>query len=199
MQIELGDELTLAGPKDATQIGEITAEAFRNDPVNNWMFGNFAGIQSLFLNQARRIYGPRGYCYRHGEEGACMWMLPGGDASFSLADYLAIGWSTLIKCGPGAVRRAVATGTQMDKQHPHFSHAYLFSIGVRPSAQGKGLGRKLIRPVLDTCDREGIPAYLENSNPANTSFYHSCGFEECGMIRAMPDAPPLVPMLRQPR
>lgn len=200
MHIDLGETLIAAAPGDGAIIGDITADAFRNDPFNRWIFGNFAAIEALFHAQAKRIYVPRGYCYRLGDEGACMWMLPGDDASFGLADYLAIGWSTLVRSGPGAVMRAVRTGNAMDANHPHFPHAYLFSIGVRPAAQGKGLGRKLIQPVLDACDRIGMPAYLENSNPANTGFYRSCGFEQSAdAIHPEPGSPPLVPMLRQPR
>ena len=59
---------------------------------------------------------------------------------------------------------------RMEKHHPTFPHAYLFIIGVRQSHQGKGLGGKLFRPVLDACDRLGVPAYLENSNPASYNF-----------------------------
>ena len=198
--IELGDELTRAGILEAYALGDITADAFRADPFNHWLFGNFAGIEALFHAQARRIYAPRGYCYRHGDEGACMWMLPGQVGEFGLGDYLALGWQTLVRCGPRSVKRVVKTGAAMDSRHPHFEHAYLFSIGVRPSAQGKGLGRKLIQPVLDACDRTGTIAYLENSNPANTGFYASSGFENLGEpIHPEPDSPPLQPMVRQPR
>ncbi|WP_205651086.1 GNAT family N-acetyltransferase [Tsuneonella mangrovi] len=199
-QIELGGELHRSLSDEADKIGEITADAFRNDPMMAWMVGRFPAISALFHHQARRIYTPRGFCYRHADEGACMWMLPGGNTDFSLGDYAAIGWSTLLHAGPGALIRAIKTGNAMDANHPHFEHAYLFSIGVRQRSQGKGLGRKLIQPVLDACDREGIPAYLENSNPNNTGFYRSCGFEETGaVIRPEPDSPPLVPMVRQPR
>lgn len=199
-EIELGAALTRAGPEDAGKLGEITADAFRHDPFNHWLFGNFAGIEALFHAQARRIYAPRGFCYRHGDEGACMWMLPGQVPEFGLGDYVALGWKTLVHCGPRSVVRVVRTGGAMDERHPHFPHAYLFSIGVRQSAQGKGLGRKLIQPVLDACDREGVRAYLENSNPANTGFYTSCGFEPLGEpIHPEPDSPPLVPMVREPR
>ena len=41
--IELGEALVRAGPGDARRIGDITAEAFRNDPFNLWLFGKFAG------------------------------------------------------------------------------------------------------------------------------------------------------------
>lgn len=198
--IDLGTGLTRAMVRsEADVIGDITADAFRNDPFNLWLFGNFAAISALFHAQARRIYVPNGFSYRSGEEGACMWMLPDQHANFGLTDYAVISWSTLIRSGPRAVVRAIKTGTAMDAQHPEFPHAYLFSIGVRPSAQGKGLGRKLIQPMLDACDRAGVRAYLENSNPANTGFYNSCGFEQFGEpIHPEPESPPLVPMLREP-
>jgi len=198
--IDLGPELKRASRNDAALIGDITADAFRNDPFNLWLFGNFAGIRNLFNLQARQIYVPRGYCYSLGNEGACMWMLPGGDANFSFWNYVRFAIPTAILCGPGAVKRGIRTGEAMDARHPDFEHAYLFSIGVRQASQGKGLGRKLIQPVLDACDRAGLPAYLENSNPKNTGFYRSCGFEETGEpILPEPDSPPLVPMVRQPR
>lgn len=198
--IDLGRDLRQAGKSDAARLGEITADAFREDPFNLWLFGRFAGIRNLFRLQARRIYVPRGYCYLVGDEGACMWMLPGGDANFSLGDYAAFALPTLFTCGPGAVRRGIRTGEAMERRHPAFEHAYLFSIGVRPAAQGKGLGRKLIQPVLDACDRAVLPAYLENSNTANAGFYRSCGFELLGEpIHPEPDSPPLQPMVRQPR
>ncbi len=200
MEVDLGDELVQAGPKDARQIGDITADAFRDDPFNHWMFRKFAGIKTLFHMQARRIYVPRGYVYRLGDEGACMWAMPGQNTDFRGGDYAVFAIPTFLKCGPSALKRAIKAGEEMAKHHPKFPHAYLFTIGVRPSSQGKGRGRILIQPVLDACDREGLPAYLENSNPKNTGFYASCGFEQSGdPIHPEPDSPPLVPMLRQPR
>ena len=200
MQIDLGAELIRAGSGDANLVAEITADAFYDDPFNRWIFGTFPAISSMFHILARGVYIPRGFAYRLGDEGACMWMLPGQQTDFSMSVYAAITWSSLLKSGPRSVVRAIKTGNAMDAQHPHFPHAYLFSIGVRRNQQGKGLGRKLIQPVLDACDRESLPAYLENSNPANTGFYRSCGFEEVGkVIHPEADSPPLVPMLRQPR
>ena len=199
-EIELGEALVKAGPADARRLGDITADGFRSDPFNLWLFGNFAGISNLFHLQARRIYAPRGFCYTHGDEGACMWMLPGGDAGFGLFDYAAFAIPTLFRCGPGAVRRGIRTGEAMEERHPAFTHAYLFSIALRPGAQGKGLGRALIQPVLDACDRADMPAYLENSNPANTGFYTAGGFAPLGEpIHPEPGSPPLQPMVRQPR
>ena len=198
--IELGAGLTRTGKAEAGLVGDITADAFRNDPFNLWLFGNFAGVRALFRLQSKRIYGPRGFCYRAGDDGACMWMLPGGDSSFSRSDYWRFAANTFFLSGPSAITRGIKTGQAMEARHPEFPHAYLFSIGVRPRAQGKGLGRKLIQPVLDACDRQGVRAYLENSNPANTGFYTSCGFTQLGdPIHPAADSPPLVPMVRDPR
>ena len=198
--IQLPDGIVRTGPSEATHVGEITADAFREDPFNLWLFHRFGGIRALFLLQSRRIYGPRGFCYRTGDDGACMWMMPGGDASFGAGESLRFAASTLLTCGFGAVRRGMKTGEAMERRHPEFPHAYLFSIGVRPRARGTGLGRKLISPVLEACDRTGTRAYLENSNPSNTGFYASCGFVDLGdPIHPEPDSPPLQPMVREPR
>ena len=197
--IELDDGLVRARTGEGGLVGDITAAAFRNDPFNLWMLGRYPAIRALFRHQAKRIYVPRGFVYRAGTDGACMWALPGTDTLFTRLDYYLFALPTLVYSGPAAIARAVKTGEAMEKSHPTFPHAYLFSIGVRPEKQGTGLGRRLIQPVLDACDRAEMPAYLENSNPANTGFYASCGFEPVGEIRPTPDAPPLVPMLRQPR
>lgn len=197
--ITLPEGIERAGIAEAGRIGDITADAFRADPFNLWLFRNFAGIRALFRLQAKRIYGPRGFCYSAGDDGACMWMLPGGDASFSNGDYARFAVNTLLTSGPAAIRRGIRTGEAMEARHPQFDHAYLFSIGVRPRARGTGLGRRLIAPVLDACDRCGTRAYLENSNPANAGFYASCGFVDMGEpILPTKDSPPLQPMVREP-
>jgi len=46
------------------------------------------------------------------------------------------------------------------------------------------------------CDEEGLPAYLESSNPRNISLYRRFGFEAVGEIR-VGNIPALVPMLRE--
>lgn len=197
--VALGADFRLAGRGDAALIGEITADAFREDPFNRWLFGSHAGMAGVFRALARHVYVPRGLVYRRGDEGAAMWMLPGGDIGPPLSAQPALLWSVLARSSRGAwgrVERAVAA---MEEAHPRFPHAYLFTIGVRAAARGKGRGRQLIAPVLEACDRKGVPAYLENSNPANHGFYSACGFERIAMIEPEPGAPPLEAMLRQPK
>jgi ribosomal protein S18 acetylase RimI-like enzyme len=197
--IELGNGLVPTGPNGAKTIAHITADAFREDPFNRWLFGSYAGMAGVFGALARHVYTTRGLCYRLSDEGAAMWMMPGGDPEPPLAALPALYGSVLFRSTWGAKRRTDATVAAMARHHPQLPHAYLFTIGVRPHARGKGNGRRLIKPVLDACDRAGLPAYLENSNPANRGFYRSCGFERMTMIEVTPGAPPLEAMLRKPR
>ena len=83
--------------------------------------------------------------------------------------------------------------------HPAEPHAYLFTVGVASAGRGRGLGRRLLKPVLAACDRSGTMAYLENSNPANRRFYNSLGFERVELFHATPESPPLEAMQRAPR
>jgi ribosomal protein S18 acetylase RimI-like enzyme len=91
--------------------------------------------------------------------------------------------------------------TLMDKMaafHPDGPHWYLPMIGVDPAHQNKGFGAALLRHALGRCDREGLPAYLESTNPRNISLYLRHGFVAVGEIQAG-SSPTVVPMLRRPR
>lgn len=65
----------------------------------------------------------------------------------------------------------------VEKKHPHTLHYYLLALGVVPEMQGRGLGTQLMRPILERCDRDGIPAYLESSKEINVPLYERNGFK----------------------
>lgn len=199
MDVVLGDDLTEARSCDGDMIARITADAFQNDPFNLWLFGSSDPLFAVFHLLARKQYVPHGLVYRLEDKGAAMWMLPGGKFDLPITAIPEILWLALTRTSSGGMKRISRTIAAMEANHPTIPHAYLFTIAVRPDHQGKGLGRKLIRPMLDACDRESLPAYLENSNPANSSFYASCGFERVRMIHPIDGSPPLEAMLREPR
>ena len=62
----------------------------------------------------------------------------------------------------------------------------------------RGLGAEALAPTLSVCDAEGMPAYLESSNPRNMTLYRRHGFVEIGEI-PLPDGPSLYPMWRDAR
>ena len=89
-------------------------------------------------------------------------------------------------------------GEQIRSYHPEGAHWYLAAVGVDPARQGEGLGSAMIKEGLRLCDAEGLPAYLESSNPRNIPLYERHGFEVMGVVQPG-DYPPLYPMLRAAR
>ena len=188
-----------ASPADWRQVGGIIAEAFSEDPVNLWIFGNPAPMPTVFSALAKGVYLPRGFCQLSGDAGATMWSHSSANRELSLVPTLALVASVIGKGSKGAVKRALGASDLMQKEHPKVPHLYLFAIGTRKAARGKGLGKALMAPVLAAADRDRLTCYLENSNPANTGFYRSHGFERMKLFEAGPGGPPLEAMWREPR
>jgi len=199
LEIRLTEGQRAAEPRDWRQLGSITAEAFAEDPVNLWIFGNAQSMPPVFGTLARNIYLPRGTCHIDGDRAATMWSH--SSASRELGPLATLGLvATLLRKGEkGAAKRGLAAGEAMAREHPKEPHLYLFTIGTRKAARGQGLGKRIIQPMLDAADRAALPCYLENSNPANTGFYMSHGFERVKMFELGPGSPPMEAMWREPR
>jgi ribosomal protein S18 acetylase RimI-like enzyme len=86
----------------------------------------------------------------------------------------------------------------MEAKHPVEPLYYLFLLGTRPGWQGRGLGSSLMAPVLETCDQDGAPAFLEATSERNKLFYLRHGFEVTDEI-PLPDGPTMWCMWRSPR
>jgi ribosomal protein S18 acetylase RimI-like enzyme len=97
---------------------------------------------------------------------------------------------------PDRMKDGAGLVEQMNRFHPHEPHWYLPLIGADPVHQRQGLGSALLRHALARCDRDGLPAYLESSNPANVPLYERHGFKLIGEIQAG-SSPILYPMLRK--
>ena len=55
-----------------------------------------------------------------------------------------------------------------------------------------------MRPTLDRCDEERLPAYLEASSERNAALYERLGFQ-CTEVLRFAGGPPLRLMTRQPQ
>lgn len=182
----------------ALRAAALTAEAFRDDPFNAWVFGGVPAMQSVFGHLARAVYAPAGYSYRLGDMGACMWLPPGVPSTTSAFRSARIAASLLRRAGPRALSRALAADSALSARKPAQPHAYLFTIGLVESARGKGHGSTLIGPVLEMCDRRAWPVYLESSNPDNHGYYAAKGFRTTEIFTVR-DSPPVEGMIREPR
>lgn len=61
--------------------------------------------------------------------------------------------------------------------HPHTPFAYLWFVGVKPEAQNKGVGSKLLIELIERYDSQSRPIYLETSVDRNRPWYKKFGFE----------------------
>jgi GNAT superfamily N-acetyltransferase len=96
------------------------------------------------------------------------------------------------------VDRPAGLLTQIERLHLREPHYYFAYIGVAPTAQGQGLGSKLMAPTLERCDAEGLPAYLEASSERNAVLYERLGFRLQREV-SFAGSPPLRLMVRPPR
>jgi ribosomal protein S18 acetylase RimI-like enzyme len=125
--------------------------------------------------------------------GAALWLPPGVEA-----DAERLGAIMQEHAEPSILPDAMRVFEEMERFHPQGPLWYLPLIGVDPTAQGHGHGSALLEYALPRADEDGLPAYLESSNPRNIPLYQRHGFEILGTIQ-IGTSPPLVPMLRQPR
>jgi GNAT superfamily N-acetyltransferase len=186
-----------ANLEQAETISDILADAFQADPVITWVSADSACPKVLFA-QVLPLFLPYGQVYLTSDrQGAALWLPPG----VMMKSPITIGsaFRYVRRFGVGSMRRLSCLLMRMGKNHPTEKHYYLFAIGVRSGAQGRGIGSALLRHVLPRCDREQVPAYLENTNAQNLPLYLRHGFEVLQEL-ALPSAgPKLWLMLRQPR
>lgn len=58
---------------------------------------------------------------------------------------------------------------KVDKAHPGTPHRHLPVLGVRPEAQGRGIGGLLMAEYVRRCDEAGLEGYLETTRWADPS------------------------------
>ena len=75
------------------------------------------------------------------------------------------------------VNRALGVLIELAEVHPSEPHWYLEGLGTHPDWQRRGVASAVLAPILQRCDDEGLPAYLETQKESNVPFYRRHGFE----------------------
>jgi GNAT superfamily N-acetyltransferase len=187
---------------DVPGVARALAQAFVADPHFSWIVRDererLQRLDRAFALFIRRIWLPQNEGYTHDRVlGGALWMPPG-------TWHLSL-WSQLLMT-PATIRvlredawRLLRAVTFIERKHPPTpAHWYLPIIGVASEWQGRGFGAALMRPVLDRCDHERMPAYLEASSPRNRSLYERHGFKVMEECRYASDGPPMWRMWREP-
>ena len=191
-----------AGSGDREAVASALTAAFMEDPVTNWAtpanrhrpavlrhffrcyFDFHLGDGTVYVDPERR--------------GAAVWALPGRwrttvgqDLRIARAFAHPRNWLR----APTVARGLLG----LEREHPpEPEHFYLASLGVAPAEQGRGLGSRLMQPILAICDSDGIPAYLESSKESNIAFYARHGFRVSGELKLSRRGPTIWPMWREP-
>ena len=76
------------------------------------------------------------------------------------------------------------------------SHAYLSFLATHPDNRGAGVGQDLLRENLEMFDLQGVPTYLESTNPGNNHRYERAGFTTLGRFESVLDSAPISRMWR---
>jgi GNAT superfamily N-acetyltransferase len=183
-------------------VAQALARAFLDDPHFRWIVRDedkrLRRMERGFATFVRRIWLPHDESFVHERLiGAALWMPPDSWHQ-SLFEQLRL-LPEIVAAARGATPRLLKATTWMEKRHPREPHWYLPAIGMTPAWQGRGYGAALLRPMLERCDAERMPAYLEASTPRNRALYERHGFELIEEGRYARDAPPLFRMWREPK
>jgi GNAT superfamily N-acetyltransferase len=189
------------GPEDVASMAAALGAAFEDDPAAAWVVPDDARRKQLlteaFALFLERIWLEQDECYTTEKGvGAAVWELP-DQWKLGLVDQLKL-LPRLAMTYRRWTPRLGRTLTALESDHPAESHYYLPFVGVVPEWQGRGLGAALLKPVLDRCDSEGMPAYLEASSPRNRTLYERQGFAVTEEFRLGRGSPPLWRMWRDP-
>jgi GNAT superfamily N-acetyltransferase len=187
-------------PEDVDRLAVALARAFQDDPVTCWVYASERRrahwATRFFAWQLRRLMVQDvSWTTADGAAGAALWALPERWRE-SPRDTLALLRLTLVGVLPRLPRVLRGLG-QVELRHPTDRHMYLAVLGVDPDRQGQGVGSDLIRPGLDLCDRERLPAYLETGKEANLAFYGRHGFQVLDRLD-LPKGPPVWFLWREP-
>ncbi|QCB24549.1 GNAT family N-acetyltransferase [Streptomyces sp. SS52] len=206
----MGVAIRTAGEDDRDTVVRLLDEAFQDDPVSGWVFPG----EEYRRRTHHRLMGAftdivlaDGWIDLTEDGAACaLWLsVPGEEDAPGEPDEAPAEDAEDV---PAQVREAVDPDNERVESiarltediHPSGpAHAYLWMIGVAPERQGEGLGTALIASVLDRCDRDGLPAYLEASSERSKGLYERLGFACTGRVLHLPDGPRMWPMWREPR
>ena len=172
-------------PSHAGVAAEALSRAFHDDPLQQYVFPDPEVRKKLSPVHFRPVieYGLRfGRVWTTvGTPNGAAVCLPPGSTNVTEERAAAAGLDKLpLHIGREAAGRFFSVLEFLDPFHTEDlpePHWYVMIVGVEPDAQGQGLGRKILGPMLESARQTRHPCYLETAQPANVPFYQKLGFK----------------------
>ncbi len=166
-------------PEELTSISSILASAFnRADPVMEWVFHSSPTGEKLALIFERICSGTLsegGTLFVNPERTACC-LVDDIHVGNKVAPEDCIMKKTFIDVGADNVQKDRLTRVHetLAQHRPSYAHRYIKFFGVAPISQGKGVGKRFMKDVLNLFRHE--ICYLETESLANVAFWSKVGF-----------------------
>src|SRR5262245_60305068 len=173
-----------ATDRDLEAITETLTLAFADDPVwGGWAFPDrafaFAQRRSYFQFGLRGALQHQWVRVTENCEAVAAWIPPGRSELTPEGErQLASVIRTML--GPHAALFLQGAELFLSSHPQDRPHYYLSLLGTHDAHRGKGLGMALLRECLSLIDEQGMPAYLESTNPRNVFRYEQLGFDRVG-------------------
>jgi GNAT superfamily N-acetyltransferase len=188
----------VATRSDLAGLTDTIWRAFEQDPLWSWAFPDrrkLAPWWRFWIGSALRY---PSVSIAGDFAAVAVWIPPGGS---ELTEQQESEVGPLLEELVGARATSVmALLERFDSSHPEGPpHHYLSLLGTHPEHRGAGVGMGLLAANLAAIDEEGLPAYLESSNPDNNARYERLGFERIGEFSTPDDSRRVATMWREPR
>lgn len=191
---------------DTFRASKAMADAFGEDPLWRKIF---EGERDLQRRYQACFEVPIRHCLRFGEVHATSEALegvvatvPGERSTMSLRTMLRSGaLGAGLRMGATASKRMADLKILDSDRKRHTAgrtYSYLLILGVRSAHQGKGLGASLLRGLIERCDSEQLPIYLETETENNVALYRHFGFEVVQHLTLEKLGLPMWEMMREP-
>ena len=187
--------------QDLTTVARALARAFERDPA-------WAHVLPDERSRPQSLLAYFGYEISHLPRGHEVWMTEDGSgvAVWARPGHWRAPLRVALRSAPTMARvfgrrlmLAARAQRQLERRHPDVeAHWYLHYLGVVPERQGRGLGGRLMQPILERCDRESVPAFLEASTDRNRALYERHGFAVSDRFSMPRSGPLLRQMWREP-
>ncbi|MEU3310215.1 GNAT family N-acetyltransferase [Nocardiopsis sp. NPDC055551] len=191
---------------DVPAIARVLGRAYHSDPLFRWFFPENETRMARSIRMCAltagfdRVPGGDAHVFETDEDGrrvvrgAGLWKPPGDDAKEGATMLRSLPHLASM-LGVRRLPRIMRYVAELKGSAPEEPHWYLRALGTDPAARGTGVGSSLVRAGLAQADSDGVPVYLDTTNPADIGFFERFEFR---VVRAVndPDFPSTYCMLR---